>query len=261
MRLPLSPVTPLVQRQVLINSYAFSIILASDDIAVASEFQYAVEEYRKLFPSAVQLGPGVDRSKLLCTWDHAAQSIEQLHSEFPIRFGYESNDHTKRLLRNQRGATILALTRVLIEERDVRSASEALKQLIRNREMAFAHQMRVGLMVDGFDDDPRELWEISEVRNYIRQLFVECPFIMLFAHPQLNLVKLFCACWIFEPGEESDVAMKARELDFLRRCFQANNDVSYRLLISPEFKQQAEASAMHSLYSDQPEHGSYNCET
>ncbi len=51
-----------------------------------------------------------------------------------------------------------------------------------------------------------------------------------------NLVKLFCACWIFEPGEESDVAMKARELDFLQRCFQADNDVSYRLLISPEFQ-------------------------
>ncbi len=39
-------------------------------------------------------------------------------------------------MRSQRGATILALTRELIEERDVRSASEALKQLIRNREMA-----------------------------------------------------------------------------------------------------------------------------
>ncbi len=82
MRLPLSPVTPLVQRQVLINSYAFSIIVASDDIAVASEFQRAVEEYRKFFPSAVQLGPGVDKAKLLCTWDHAAQSIEQLHLNF-----------------------------------------------------------------------------------------------------------------------------------------------------------------------------------
>lgn len=196
LRLPLSPITQLVQRQILINSYSFTIIAAPRSEEQSIERRDAIIVFRNLFPSAVELIPDATYSRLYCNWDHAAQSICQLYNAFPNRFGYESNNYTKRLLREQTGGTILALTRDIIEEDDVQSVAEAMRSLVRNREMALAHRMRVGIMVDGYDEDPRELWEIAEVRDYIRKLFLECPFIMLIAHPELSLMKLFFACWI-----------------------------------------------------------------
>ncbi len=122
--------------------------------------------------------------------------------------------------------------------------------MVCNPEMALAHRMRVGLMIDGYDDDPRELWEISEVRDYVRKLFLECPFVILLAHPEFSLLKLLFACWIFEPNEDLDSATKAREFEFLQRCFAGANDVAYQFCISPESQREAEKSAMQTLYPD-----------
>ncbi len=111
MRLPISPITQLVQRQILINSYAFSMIVAPAVAEPSSELHDAVAVFHRTFPSSVELCSDSKSTKLFCNWDHAAQSIEQLYSAYPNRFGYESNDYTKRLLREQAGGTILALTR------------------------------------------------------------------------------------------------------------------------------------------------------
>lgn len=250
LRLPLAPITQLVQRQILINSYSFSIIAAPRSEERSTDLQNAIIEFRNLFPSAVELIPDAEYSKLYCNWDHAAQSIGQLYDAFPNRFGYESNDYTKRLLLEQSGGTILALTRDIIEQGDVQYAVDALRALVRNREMALAHRMRVGILVDGYDDDPRELWEVAEVRDYIRKLFLECPFIMLIAHPEYSIMKLFFACWIYEPGDCSETAMKPREHDFITRCFAGNNVVTYQLCISREVQLEIEKSAMQTLYPD-----------
>lgn len=253
LRLPLSPITQIVQRQVLINSYSFSIIVAPRAEEQSAELRNAIAEFRNLFPSGVELKPDAKCSTIYCNWDHAAQSIGQLYNAFPNRFGYESNDYTKRLLREQKGGTILALTRDIIEEGDVQSTAEAVQALVRNREMALAHRMRVGIMVDGYDDDPRELWEITEVRDYIRKLFLECPFIMLIAHPELSLMKLFFACWIYEPDSYSEMALKPREHDFITRCFAGNNMVTYQLCISREVQMKIEQAAIQTLYPDRPQ--------
>jgi hypothetical protein len=253
LRLPLSPITQIVQRQILINSYSFSIIAAPRSEEQSAELRDTIIEFRNLFPSAVELKPAAKHSRLYCNWDHAAQSIGQLYNAFPNRFGYESNDYTKRLLREQNGVTILALTRDFIEKGDVQSIAEALQALVRNREMALAYRMRVGIMADGYDDDPRELWEVTEVRDYIRKLFLECPFIMLIAHPELRLMKLFFACWIYEPDNYSEMALKPREHDFITRCFAGNNVVTYQLCISREVQMKIEQAAIQTLYPHSPQ--------
>ena len=248
MRLPLSPITQLMQRQILINSYSFSLIAAPRSEEQSTDLQDAIIEFRSLFPSAVELIPDATYARLYCNWDHAAQSIGQLYNGFPSRFGYESNDYLKRLLQEQTRGTILALTRDIVEAGDVHLAADALRALVRNREMALAHRMRVGIMVNGYDDDPRELWEVYEVREYIKKLFLECPFIMLIAHPELSLLKLFFACWIFEPGNQSEREMKTRQYDFITRCFAGNNLVTYQLCINRGIQMQIEKTSLQTLF-------------
>lgn len=47
----------------------------------------------------------------------------------------------------------------------------AIERLTSNRELLFQHREKVDISVYGYDADPRELFEIKEVKNWVRQIF------------------------------------------------------------------------------------------
>ncbi len=61
---------------------------------------------------------------------------------------------------------VLALTRQEVESGHFASALERLHVLAGSRESAMRYQESLIFIVEGYDDDPRELQEIPEVREF-----------------------------------------------------------------------------------------------
>jgi hypothetical protein len=50
---------------------------------------------------------------------------------------------------------------------------------------------KLAIFVDGFNEDPRELYEIENVRSYFRKLHLEWPTLLYFVVPQIEFWKLY----------------------------------------------------------------------
>ena len=71
---------------------------------------------------------------------------------------------------------ILEIARADIEKNDINSILVALNSLLESREKVIRFCGRVIIGVEGYDNDPRELFEINEVRAFLKKLDVEFPY-------------------------------------------------------------------------------------
>ncbi len=86
------------------------------------------------------------------------------------------------------------LQRSWIESGDLRPALSALEPLLADAQTVRRFQGRLHLFVGGYDDDPRELWEITEVRQYLRALDRRFPFWFWFVDPTDPGLLLMVGC-------------------------------------------------------------------
>lgn len=70
---------------------------------------------------------------------------------------------------------VLVITRKEVESGSIGSVLERLHVLTDTRENTLLYRESLVFQVDGYDDDPRELAEIPEVRAYFHRLAVEWP--------------------------------------------------------------------------------------
>ncbi|MGZ5858144.1 MAG: chlororespiratory reduction 6 domain-containing protein [Burkholderiaceae bacterium] len=71
---------------------------------------------------------------------------------------------------------IAKIDRADIESRNVAPASAALNRLVESSEALINSNGTISLMVSGYDDDPRELHMIPEVRDYFVALDADFPY-------------------------------------------------------------------------------------
>lgn len=69
----------------------------------------------------------------------------------------------------------IVISRRDIQQGDISSTLSSLKQLL-NPEAAIRYCEKVDIGVHGYDDDPRELNEMPEVRDFINRLDAEFPY-------------------------------------------------------------------------------------
>ena len=114
-----------------------------------------------------------------------------------------------------------------------------------------AYRQSVGVMVDGFDDDPRGIWQFPKARQFFRRLFIECPFVMLVAHPDGGLLKLLAACWLYE-DELTEGDQQQRMTEFLNRAFHGLNGLNHTLALSEEQNREICMTAAAVLFGETP---------
>ena len=68
-----------------------------------------------------------------------------------------------------------------IETKDIKSVYSSLSVLLADQRTVLRFRNAVNLSIDGYNDDPRELFEIGEVRNYIQELDSRFPYWFLFS--------------------------------------------------------------------------------
>ena len=88
----------------------------------------------------------------------------------------------------------LVFSREQIELQDISEPLQVLRQLAGNPETAVASCGQISLVIDGYNNDPRELFEIPEVRRYIKALDEMWPYWFFFLSQADDSIKIVESC-------------------------------------------------------------------
>lgn len=89
---------------------------------------------------------------------------------------------------------VLMISRREVEAGDLDSVLSRLKVFRSNPDDARRYRGQMTLVVDGYDDDPRELVDILEVRTLLRRLEAAWPFWAYFFNQVDDSIKLLLSC-------------------------------------------------------------------
>ena len=93
-----------------------------------------------------------------------------------------------------REPVVLLVSRREVEQADLGSVLSRLKPFLATREDARRYRGQMTPVVDGYDDDPRELVDIPEVRALLRRLEAQWPYWAYFFNQVDDSVKLLLSC-------------------------------------------------------------------
>ena len=120
---------------------------------------------------------------------------------------------------------VLMISRRQVQERDLASVLESLKPFTAAREDAWLYRGQMALVVDGYNDDRRELVDIIEVRAFLKSFYEAWPYWGYFFNQVDDSIKILgsCVCGVAFPGSGA-VEMDVEKLgEFLRRGFDGMN--------------------------------------
>lgn len=130
----------------------------------------------------------------------------------------------------RRGVTepvILMISRHQVQTGDTASVLTSLKPFLATREDAWLYRSQMSLVVDGYNDDPRELVDIPQVRDFLIALDQQWPYWAFFFNQIDDSIKLLgsCVCGAEFKGGGA-VEIDGRKLAyFLQRGFAGMNAI------------------------------------
>ena len=89
---------------------------------------------------------------------------------------------------------VLMISRRQVEAADLDSVLSRLKVFLATREDAWRYRGQMTLVVDGYNNDPRELVDVPEVRALLRGLETEWPYWAYFFNQVDDSIKLVLSC-------------------------------------------------------------------
>ncbi len=238
------PLTDVVQRQIYIDSYCFTLFATDPDNHEHPDELAAIEShFRQFVPNAVPI-PQNGAIVLTPGGLHSLLTITQHMNNYPARYSdgprSEDNDIAEAidlLVAGDVGLLNVKITREDVEAGEIAGVARALGELVANRESALASMQRVALFIDGYNDDPRELWKIPEASQFLRRLFAACPHLFFLASPYAGTTGLLACCCcaiVAEPGDARCEFDRADLRRFLEAGFHGLNEVTQRFAISVE---------------------------
>ena len=90
----------------------------------------------------------------------------------------------------------VAVSRSDVENRDISTTLGTLSGLLDTDATVRRFRGRVNVSFDGFDDDPREIYEIPEIRRFCAELDARFPYWLYFLSMEDSSLKMmtFCLC-------------------------------------------------------------------
>lgn len=110
---------------------------------------------------------------------------------------------------------------------DTEAVLQGLSVLVLSRSLAPQAQGHWRLFFGGYDDDPRELWQIPEVRQFVRRLDAVFPYWFFLAdlESETLLVIAKCICFTAAAGPGHGTVNKADLRAFAERQFDGMNQL------------------------------------
>lgn len=145
----------------------------------------------------------------------------------------------------------LVLSRLQVESGDTQEPMAFLQHLVSSSNAALEFMGRVSLIVDGYNDDPRELFEIPEVRHYYKKLDSQWPYWFFFLSQADDSIQILESCLRDTveviPGVSSvDLEQMERSL---ARHFTALNRLCEALAIPAEINQEISEGAIALIHN------------
>lgn len=148
---------------------------------------------------------------------------------------------------------IFVITRQQIEAEDLESSLEFLRSLVPsdNPQRIWSLKGRLSLVISGYDADPRELFEIPEVRRYLRSIDEHWPFWLFFLNQVDESIKVVAACL----ASTVEVAPGLAHIDpaglqrFMERAFSAVNFI-FETCGFPESENEVLSRGVEQLFSN-----------
>jgi hypothetical protein len=244
-RPPRPILTEIVQRQVYINSFCFTLLVPDPDrpshVSHLGQLRSAIEEW---LWDAVEIHEDGNARLTPRQW-HVYSCMEPMIDHYPTRYGDaaqstspEFSDIIRQMVHGSTKFVAIAITREEIQAGDTSGIVARLEDLVRTREAAMASRQRAALFVDGYDEDPRDVWQIPEARDFFQRLFARCPYLFFLALPgpgneTLNLLALCCCD--YTPGSGGLLRFDPEQWKrFVELGFAGLNQLTTRLAISVE---------------------------
>ena len=89
---------------------------------------------------------------------------------------------------------ILMVSREAVESQDIMSVLGRLRLLSATREDAWLYREQLSIVYDGYENDPRELVDIEEVRSFAKRLHSAWPYWAFFMNQLDSTISLWLAC-------------------------------------------------------------------
>jgi hypothetical protein len=120
---------------------------------------------------------------------------------------------------------VLMISKRQVEQQDMASVLDSLKVFTASREDAWLYRGQMSLVVDGYNNDPREIVDIPEVRHFLKRLASEWPYWGFFLNQVDDSIKILgsCFCGVEFPGRGATVIDPALLPAFMNQAFAGMN--------------------------------------
>jgi hypothetical protein len=122
-----------------------------------------------------------------------------------------------------------------IQNNDISLAMKVLSQLFSNDKVAMHFKERVDIHFDGYNDIPDELWEITEVRDYVQKLDSAFPYWLFFLSKNGSALYVILKCFLLPfltPEAEESINTPRIQSFLIEKAFPALNAICDRLDVS-----------------------------
>jgi len=220
-------------RTIIINSYAFFLIIPkigsnwkAQKRALLSKMsdQERFGEKLSLSGKTMLLPPTIDAIRAFA--GHVYNN--------PSRYGLEEVEVTKKIREEDIDVVHYLIPREDVEAGNIEEVVAFLEHITGSRETALTYMQRIEFSVDGYSDDPRELYEINEVVRYLGKLNKLFPYWIFFQHRQGKWVNALITCLsknekIGSSGGNQFVSTELRYIDrHVNRWFVSLNELCHR---------------------------------
>lgn len=132
-------------------------------------------------------------------------------------------------------ALTIVVCREEVEAGDVLGCSRVFEQIGRSESASLRLIGSVVLLIEGYDDDPREIWEIEEPRAWYHELIAKVPHVLYFLSVEHDAigVLLQMACGPYPRATKPDEKLRK----FFANTFEAINRFTASLEIDPNCEQ------------------------
>jgi len=124
------------------------------------------------------------------------------------------------------GDVILEVSRKQTEDCNIDDQLNNLRLFLKDRENVIKGREKIAISFGGYDNDPRELYEITEVRKYVSTLDGAFPYLFYFCSLSYPTIRVFAMCTCKVTKVAGGVVLDQKDLqNFLMYHFQYLNEL------------------------------------
>lgn len=227
-------------RSISINSYSFFIAIPK----LQSEYIKQKRDLLSKMAGSDFLGVRLTDCGSIKLYPPVMDAISSFQGQIinnPITYEVDRNAISTYLTKEQPNRMLYVISREDVKVGRTEDLEDFFMYLTFSREVALLCMQKVEFTVDGYNDDPRELYEIPEVVRYLGKLNKIFPYWLFYQLPEGKWLDLLLACLsggAIERAEKNRnfVAMDTRLiLRHIERWFISLNELSHKLSISERF--------------------------